>query len=121
VGVPVHSVKVDKHPQGKDILKYVYERTNDKKTPVILMKGEFLGAYDEVNTLYTEEYLQGLSQADRCQAFIEKSKLKAMPYFWFPEKVDGNVGRITDVVSCFVSALTATLVHSEPFIFFVDT
>jgi glutaredoxin len=118
VGVPVHSVEVDKHPQGKDILKYVYDKTNHKTTPVIFMKGKFLGGFDEVNTLYTKEYLQGLSQADRCQAFMEKSKLKATPYFWFPEKVNGNVVRITGILSCFVSALTAALVHSEPFFFF---
>jgi glutaredoxin 3 len=119
VGVPVHSVEVDKHPQGKDILKYVYEKTNHKSTPVIFIGGEFLGGFSEVNKLYAEgkleeEYLRGLSQADRCQAFMEKSKLKLKPYFWFPEKVDGNVVRITGVVSCFVSALTAALVHSDP-------
>jgi glutaredoxin len=122
VGVSVHSVEVNKHPRGKDILKYVYKKTNHKTTPVIFIGGEFLSGYSDVNKLYAqgklgEDYLQGLSQADRCQAFMEKSKLKATPYFWFPEKVNGNAVRITGILSCFVSALTAALVHSAQIFF----
>lgn len=118
VRVPVHCIKVDKHPQGREIIKYVATKTNHKTTPVIFMNGKFLGGFDEISNLYTEEYLQGLSQADRCQAILEKSQLRSQPYFWFPEKVDGNVVRISGVVTCFVCALSALLVNLEPFYFF---
>eukprot|EP00980_Cylindrotheca_fusiformis_P013641 scaffold3513_cov102-Cylindrotheca_fusiformis.AAC.2 len=117
MGVTVHCVKVDKHPQGKEILKYIYSKTNHKTTPVIFMKGDFLGGFDEVSSLYSSRYFKGLSQADRCQAIMEKSKLNSQPYFWYPQTINGNVVRITGVVTCFISSFTAVLIHWEQLFF----
>jgi glutaredoxin 3 len=116
MGVSVHCVEVDEHPQGKEILQCVYEKQQYKMTPIIFIRGKFLGGFEEVNALYAQgrlknEYLHGISQADQCEAFISKSEYQAKPYFWFPEKVDGNVVRITGVLTCFASAMSAILVH----------
>lgn len=118
MNVTVHSVEVDMHPQGKEILKYVYEKTKYRMTPVIFIKGDFLGGFEEVNSLYAQgklegEYLKGLSHADRCEVFISKAKLKAKPFFWFPEKVDGNVVRITGVLTFVISFLSVIFVYFE--------
>jgi len=120
MNVSVHSIEVDTHPQGKDILSYVYEKHKHKTTPVIFFKGEFVGGFEEVNALYAqgtleEQYLEGLSHADRCEAFITKAKLDLKPYFWFPEKVNANVVRITGILTCLISAAAAVLVHYEQF------
>jgi glutaredoxin 3 len=118
MGVSVHSVEVDEHPQGKEILQCVYEKHHYKTTPIIFIRGEFLGGFEEVNQLYAQgrlqkEYLHGLSQADQCEAFIANSQYQMKPYFWFPEKVDGNVVRITGVLTCFASAMSAIVVHCD--------
>ncbi|KAL3944922.1 MAG: hypothetical protein SGBAC_001013 [Bacillariaceae sp.] len=120
LNVPVHSIEVDVHPQGKEILQYVKEKTNYHTTPYIFIQGEFLGGFSEVNALYAqgklqEDYLKDLSQADRCEAFIANSNYEMSTYFWFPDKVDGNVVRLTGVLTFFVSALCAILVHWEQF------
>jgi glutaredoxin 3 len=122
MGVSVHFLEVDEHPQGKEILQCVYEKQPYKMTPIIFIRGEFLGGFEEVNALYAQgrlqnEYLRGLglSQADQCEAFIANSDYQMKPYFWFPEKVDGNVVRITGVLTCFASAMSAILVHWECF------
>mmetsp|Transcript_42737 Transcript_42737/g.103372 ORF Transcript_42737/g.103372 Transcript_42737/m.103372 type:complete len:375 (+) Transcript_42737:126-1250(+) len=120
LNVPVHSIEVDVHPQGKEILKYVSEKRNYHTTPFIFIQGEFLGGFSEVNALYAqgklqEDYLKDLSQADRCEAFIANSNYAMTTYFWFPDKVDGNIVRLTGVLTFFASALCATLVHWEQF------
>jgi glutaredoxin 3 len=123
--VSVHSLEVDKHPQGKEILQYVYEKQHYKTTPIIFIRGDFLGGFEEVNALYAKgrlkkEYLRGLShglfsQADLCEAFIANTNYLMKPYFWFPEKVDGNVVRISGILTCFAAAISAILVHWERF------
>ncbi|CAJ1952180.1 unnamed protein product [Cylindrotheca closterium] len=120
LNVPVHSVEVDVHPQGKEILKYVTDKCSYHTTPLIFIRGEFLGGFSEVNALYAQgklqdDYLIGLSQADRCEAFIANSDYEMSTYFWFPHKVDGNVVRLTGVLTFIASALCAILVHWEQF------
>jgi glutaredoxin len=120
MGVSVHCVDVDKHPQGKEILQCVYEKQQYKMTPIIFIRGKFLGGFEEVNALYAQgklqnEYSRGISQADQCEAFIANSEYHMKPYFWFPEKVDGNVVRIIGVLTFFAGAMSAILVHWESF------
>ncbi|CAJ1952182.1 unnamed protein product [Cylindrotheca closterium] len=112
----VHSIEVDLHPQGKKISKYMKEKTKHYTTPCIFIKGEFLGGFKEVNALYAEGKLQklfpeDLSQDNQCETFFSGAQYKTEPYFWFPEKVDGNVVRITGVVTCFASVICAFLVQ----------
>mmetsp|Transcript_45721 Transcript_45721/g.110786 ORF Transcript_45721/g.110786 Transcript_45721/m.110786 type:complete len:421 (+) Transcript_45721:47-1309(+) len=115
IQVPVHSIEVDVHPKGKEILKYVKKKTKHYTTPAIFIRGEFLGGFKEINILYAEGklqkyYLKDLSQVkdDQRDAIILS---KATPYFWFPEKVDGNVVRITGAMTSFASGICAFLVH----------
>lgn len=120
LNVSVHSLEVDVHSQGKEILQYVTKKTGHTTTPFIFIRGEFLGGFSEVNALYAkgtlqQEYLKGLSQADQCDAFIVSSNYYTRPYFWFPEKVDASVVRITGALTFFASALSAILVHFEDF------
>ena len=52
LGVQVHSLLIDKHPHGKAIMKYLASKNNGhRRTPVIFIRGEFLGGFDEVNAL----------------------------------------------------------------------
>jgi glutaredoxin len=117
--VSVHSIEVDIHPQGKEILKYIWKKTGHETTPVIFIRGEFLGGFDHVNALYSEgvlerEYLNGLSHADQCQEIILKSNLRTDPIFWYPSMVDANAGKITSIMTSFVCiiALIATTLFS---------
>lgn len=59
--------------------------------------------------------MKGLSQADHCEAFINSSNYTTTTYFWFPEKVDAYVVRITGALTCLASATSAALVHFEGF------
>lgn len=120
LNVPVHSIEIDVHPLGKEILKYISTKHNYHTTPFIFIQGEFLGGFSEVNALYAqgklqEDYLVGLSQADRCEAFIQNGAYQMSTYFWFPEKVDANVVRLTGVLTFFASAVCAIMVHWEEF------
>ncbi|CAJ1952184.1 unnamed protein product [Cylindrotheca closterium] len=120
LNVPVHSVEIDVHPQGKEILKYVTQKTKHATTPFIFIRGEFLGGFSEVNALYAKgnlqkDYLKGLSQADQCETFISNSQYSMSTYFWFPDKVDATVVRITGSLTFFASVLAAVLVHFEEF------
>ena len=116
MNVSVHSVEVDKHSQGKAIMDYVKAKTGYNTTPVIFIKGEFLGGFEQVNQLYSqgrleEEYLKGLSHADRCEAFLEAKHLSSQPIFWFPSKVNAYVVRWTGVLTSLVAAASCILVQ----------
>ncbi|KAL3913695.1 MAG: hypothetical protein SGARI_000526, partial [Bacillariaceae sp.] len=113
--VSVYSLEIDTHPQGKDILKYVAKKTGQKTTPVIFIRGEFLGGFDQVNSLYAtgalqRDYLAGLSQADKCEEFINKARLTKKPLFWFPETVNAYVIQISGVLTCMTATAAAILV-----------
>lgn len=114
--VSIHCIEVDIHPQGKAILKHIQEKTGHKTVPVIYVKGAFLGGFEDVNQLYAtgklqNEYLKDLTQADRCEEFISKSKIGVEPMFWFPSTVNAYVIRLTGIMTCICSALSAVSVQ----------
>jgi glutaredoxin len=114
--VSVHSLEIDTHPQGKEIIKDVIKKTGHKTTPVIFIRGEFLGGFDQVNSLYAtgalqRDYLAEFSQADKCEEFINKANLSKKPLFWFPETVNAYVIRIGGILTCFTSIAAAILVY----------
>jgi glutaredoxin len=114
--VSVHSLEVDIHPKGKEIIKYISQKTGQNTTPAIFIRGEFLGGFEEVNSLYAtgalqRDYLGELSQADKCEEFINKAKLTTKPLFWFPEQVDAHVIRIGGLLICGTSLATSLLVY----------
>jgi len=88
------------------ILLHVYS------SPWIFIEGEFVGGYEDVNSLYSNgelqnDYLNKLTQADKCDKIASMSTTK--PLFWFPEKVNAYVVRSTGILTCFVSAAGAVL------------
>lgn len=112
--VSVHSLEVDVHPKRKEIAKSIGEKTGHKTTPAIFIRGEFLGGFEQVNSLYAtgslqKDYLGGLSQADKCEEFIVKAKLRTKPFFWFPEQVNGNFIRIGGLLICGISLAAPVL------------
>ena len=116
LNVTVHSLEVDTHPQGKEIQKYIAAKTGHKTTPAIFICGEFLGGFEQVNQLYASgvlqrDYLQELSQADKCEEFIHKANLTKKPLFWFPETVNAYAIRIAGVLTCLISFAAAILVY----------
>lgn len=114
--VSIHSIEVDIHPLGKAILKHVQEKTRHDTVPVIYVKGEFLGGFEDVNKLYAsgrlqDEYLKGLTQADRCEEFLTKSNIGIEPLFWFPVTVNAHVIRATGIMTSISSAISAAAVY----------
>mmetsp|Transcript_121002 Transcript_121002/g.349619 ORF Transcript_121002/g.349619 Transcript_121002/m.349619 type:complete len:369 (+) Transcript_121002:715-1821(+) len=114
--VPLHSIEVDLHPQGKAILKHVQDKTKHKTVPVIFVKGKFLGGFEDVNQLYAtgklqDEYLKGISQADQCQEFLVKAKVGTKPLFWFPDSVNAHVTRVAAGLTAIVALASAVAVH----------
>ena len=117
--VSLHVIEVDSHPQGKHILNYIKEKTKHRTVPVIFIKGEFLGGFEDVNQLYAkgalqEQYLHDLTQADRCEEFMKKSDLSSKPLFWFPETVNAHVVRFTGAFNSLLSVLSAATVFYYP-------
>jgi glutaredoxin-related protein len=114
--VSVHSLELDVHPKGKEILKYITAKTDHKTTPAIFIRGEFLGGFDQVNALYAtgvleRDYLYGLSQADKCDEFLTKSKLSRKPMFWFPETVNAYAIRIGGMITSLSAATAAAIIY----------
>jgi glutaredoxin len=114
LGVDVYCIEVDAHPHGKVINKHITQKTKQTSVPVIFIKGEYLGGFETVNNLYSagdlqRNYLQGVSQANLCELMLADSKSAAQPYFWFPAKVEGNVVRITGVLTCLSSVCSVAL------------
>ncbi len=114
--VSIHAIELDMHPLGKAIQKHVHQKTGHSTVPVIYVKGEFLGGFEDVNQLYAtgrlqEEYLSDLTQADRCEEFIAKANIGIEPLFWFPATVNAYVIRLTGVLTCACSIVSAVSVH----------
>lgn len=104
VGVDVFSIEVDLHPKGKEIRAYVTKKTKHKTTPVIFIKGDCLGGFEEVNHLYSTGELEKKYPTIIPPKASAPVKSTIQPLFWFPEKVNGNAVRITGVLTCFASA-----------------
>lgn len=117
--VSVHAIELDMHPHGKAIQKYIQQRTGHNTVPVIYVKGAFLGGFEAVNQLYAtgklqDEYLKDLTQADRCEEFLVKAKIGIEPLFWFPATVNAHVIRLTGILTCLSSLISAVSVHWVP-------
>ena len=120
LGCDVWVIEVDVHPQGKDISVFIYERTNGHSTvPAIFIKGEFLGGFDSVNSLYAtgklqSQYLVGISQADACEDYLAKrSDLSSQPLFWFPETVNAHVVRASGMMTSLAAAVSTIVTPFE--------
>jgi glutaredoxin len=110
--VSLHAIEVDIHPRGKAILKYVQAKTGHTTVPIIFVRGTFLGGFEDVNQLYAtgqlqNDYLKGLSQADRCEEFLAKSNIAIEPLFWFPVTVNAHVVRVTGCITSICSLVSA--------------
>lgn len=75
-----------------------------------------IGGFDQVNALYRTgelecEYLKGLTQTERCEMEVRarNGKGPSVPLFWFPHQVDGNVVRMSGVLTCFTALVAAAL------------
>jgi len=116
LNVDVFSLEVDRHHDGKRILKHCTQKTNHGRTPIIFIKGAFLGGFEDVNNLYAQgklqsDYLTGItSQADRCDRILTK-KCNTKTLFYFPMAVDGNIVRIMGCITSALSLLSAIIVH----------
>ena len=115
MGVSVVTVPLDLLPdQGQATLleqEYMKRRTRHRTVPIIFIKQEFLGGFEEVNALYStgklqDDFLDGLTQADRCEMEVRAAKSALKPLFWFPEKVNANQIRITGVLTCVASIIS---------------
>lgn len=112
VKVSIHVIEIDRHPQGKAILKYVQAMTEHRTVPIIFVRGNFLGGFTDVNDLYStgrlqSDYLADLTHGDRCEEFIRKSNLDASEaLFWHPSTVDTHVARVTACLTSFVSLIS---------------
>lgn len=111
VKTSLHIIQVDMIPKGNTILKYVQKKTQHRTMPIIFVRGQFLGGFQDVNDMYTSgrlqsEYLTDLSHGAKVNAFVEKSQVDILPMFWYPVKVDANVIRAVGVMTCLISLVS---------------
>jgi Domain of unknown function (DUF4395) len=88
-------------------------------SPWIFIGGDFVGGYEDVNTLYSTGKLQADieskingTQADRCEIIAAKSTTK--PLLWFPVTVNAHAVRLTGVATFMISAASAVLAIVAP-------
>lgn len=112
MGVSLQSFELDNQPHETAIVKYLKQKYEHETSPWIFMSGDFVGGYEDVNTLYSQgtlqrEYLSRLTQADRCEIVAAKSTTK--PLFCFPVKVNAHAVRATGVVTSLVATISCVL------------
>ncbi|CAB9506706.1 Glutaredoxin [Seminavis robusta] len=117
MGVDVYSIEVDNHPHGEAIVKYLKQKLEHSTSPWIFIKGDFVGGYEDVNTLYSKgtlqkDYLSKLTQADRCELMAAKSTTK--PLFWFPVTVNAHAVRSTGIATSLLAATAAIMALVVP-------
>lgn len=86
-------------------------------SPWIFISGEFVGGYEDVNTLYSKgtlqsQYLSKLAQADKCEKLAAQATTK--PLFWFPATVNAHAVRSTGILTFMVAAASAVLAIVTP-------
>lgn len=60
IGVTVHSVEVNLHPEGSKIFAYAKAKTGRSTVPLVFIKGEFIGGCDDTKGLHHKDKLEPL-------------------------------------------------------------
>ncbi|KAL7580306.1 hypothetical protein ACA910_004342 [Epithemia clementina (nom. ined.)] len=121
IGVTVHALEVNTHPEGAIVFKYLSGSYKHYTVPMIFLKGAFVGGCDELKALHQSgelerRYLAGLIQREQTAGAdkVETAKLipgersKAMiPPFWFPNQVNNWVVRLTGAQVFILSVISA--------------
>jgi glutaredoxin 3 len=120
IGVTVHSVEVNLHPEGGKIFAYAKSKTGKSTVPLVFVKGEFIGGCDDIKALHhkgkLESMLKGLVSKSRAVGTdrLETARLLpterglAMnPLFWFPNVVNNYVIRVVGFQVCSLSVVCA--------------
>lgn len=126
IGVTVHVLEVNTHPQGSVAFRHVSSSYKHHTVPMIFLKGHFVGGCDDLKALHQSgdlerSYLQGLIHREQTTGtdkvetaqLVPKERSRAMnPPFWFPNHVNNWVIRATGVQVFVVSGLSAAF-HNE--------
>lgn len=121
LGVTVHVINVDQHPQGKDIHKYIQDKYGHRTVPAVFVHTQFLGGCDDVKALKAsgkleQDILVGLIKKQRAAHngslktahLVPVARSQAChPLFWFPNVVNNYVVRVTGFQVCVLSVLCA--------------
>lgn len=121
MGVRIHVIEVDNHPNGSQIFSYLSKKNNHYTVPMVFIKENFLGGCEDVKSLHKKgeletKYLKGLVERkqtvgsdhfDTANLVPVERSFAANPPFWFPNTVNTKVIRTTGVLICILSALSA--------------
>jgi glutaredoxin len=121
VGVKIHILEVNEHPDGSQIHNYIQKKTGKSTVPVVFIRGNFIGGCDDVKTLHVKGDLEhvllkglinrprtiGTDKLETSQLLPVERSRATHPLFWFPNTVNNLVIRVVgfqvftaSVISC---------------------
>lgn len=121
IGVKLHLIEVNLHPDGDKVFEYVRKKYNHKTVPIVFVREEYIGGCDTLKALHNKKELEskilaGLIQKERTQGTdqLETSRLAPVersrachPLFWFPNVVNNYIIRVVGFQVCLLSVLSA--------------
>jgi glutaredoxin 3 len=125
VGVKVHIIEVNVHPDGTKIHNYIKKKTGKATVPVVFIRGKLIGGCDDVKTLHVkgdleQVLLKGLINRPRTTGTdkletshlipVERSRA-THPLFWFPNTVNNYVIRVVGFQVCTASVLSCVFLN----------
>jgi glutaredoxin 3 len=125
VGVKIHIIEVNEHPDGSKIHNYIKKKTNKATVPVVFIRGDLVGGCDDIKTLHVkgdleQVLLKGLINRPRTIGTdkLETSHLLPVersrathPLFWFPNTVNNLVIRVVGFQVCTASVISAVFLN----------
>jgi glutaredoxin len=126
IGVVVHSLEVNTHPQGGAIFKYLSNRCDHHTVPMVFLNGKFVGGCDDIKALYKNgelqrTHLKGLitrkqtmntEKLETAQLIPMERSTAINPPFWFPNQVNNHVVRATGLQVFVLSVLSAVFYYN---------
>ena len=124
LGVQVHCIEINEHPEGGKIQSYVKSKTGKGTVPVVFIRGECIGGCDDTKAVHAKGDLEGklsglihrvrTTGVDKLETFqlvpVERSRAM-QPLFWFPNVVNNYVIRVVGFQVCTLSVLSAVFLN----------
>mmetsp|Transcript_24506 Transcript_24506/g.68292 ORF Transcript_24506/g.68292 Transcript_24506/m.68292 type:complete len:995 (-) Transcript_24506:304-3288(-) len=122
LGVPVHVVEINEHPDGALIFEHLREQTEHKTVPMIYIKGNFIGGCDDLKGLHakgtleqtllkgvehTRPRFEGTDQLETARLLPPPRSRACHPLFFFPNVVNNYAVRVIGFQTFVLSILSA--------------
>eukprot|EP00538_Stauroneis_constricta_P000528 CAMPEP_0119546512 /NCGR_PEP_ID=MMETSP1352-20130426/899_1 /TAXON_ID=265584 /ORGANISM="Stauroneis constricta, Strain CCMP1120" /LENGTH=996 /DNA_ID=CAMNT_0007591223 /DNA_START=151 /DNA_END=3141 /DNA_ORIENTATION=+ len=128
LGVRVHVIDVDQHPDGNAVLAHVKQQTEHKTVPIIFIKGQFIGGCDDLKALHAKGTLEdsllrgvehsrprfeGTDKLETARLLPPERSRACHPLFWFPNTVNNNAIRVIGFLTFALSVVSAALLNDK--------